>query len=213
MTKDVFGLYLVLTFPEAGYEKTMEAAIEQSVRYVQLRHKPAPIAETRAIAGRLRAMSAGTATRFIVNDDAQLAEQVGADGVHVGQDDRADTDLRWAKHGRLWGLSTHNEQQAIDAERLAPTYIGVGPVYATPTKTVADPVLSLKRAGKIVRESALTCVAIGGINAGNLSDVIAAGIDNFAVVRAVCASMHPAEPIAQLLDIAGEARAKRDVQP
>jgi thiamine monophosphate synthase len=80
-------------------------------------------------------------------------------------------------------------------------------VPSAPTKAKPDPVLGLARAAAIVRGSPLTCVAIGGIDRNNLSSVLSAGIDNFAVVRAVCDSTHPRERIDELVRIWRGARA------
>ncbi|MFH1708568.1 MAG: thiamine phosphate synthase [Planctomycetota bacterium] len=194
-----FGLYLVLTRPVAGYERCTEAAVAAGVRYVQLRMKDTPRAVVAAAARRLRAITHGTDTRFMVNDDPDLAAEVGADGVHLGQQDEPLALARRRLPGlRIWGLSTHNEGQALAAMAAAPDYIGVGPVFATPTKERPDPVLGLERMGRIVAATPLTAVAIGGIDAGNLRDVLRAGTVNFAVVRHVCAAANPAAAIREL---------------
>ena len=80
----------------------------------------------------------------------------------------------------------------------APDYIGVGPIFPTPTKATPDPVLGLARAAAVVATSPLTCVGIGGIDAERLPCVLGAGIENFAVVRYVCASDRPADRIREL---------------
>ena len=149
---------LVLTDPVAGYEACAEAAVTTGVRYVQLRMKKQPRQEVLDIARRLRRITAGTATLFIVNDDVDIAAEADADGVHLGQDDMsiAEARARWPAPGKIFGLSTHNEEQERRARELAPDYIGVGPVFATPTKEKPDPILGLERMGRIVRESPLT---------------------------------------------------------
>ena len=116
----------------------------------------------------------GTATRLIINDDVDLARELDADGVHLGQDDLslAAARLRWPAPEKNFGLSTHNSAQAAAAVALAPDYIGVGPVFATPTKVIPDPVVGLEAMGAIVRSSPLTTVAIGGIDASNLPAII-----------------------------------------
>jgi len=198
--RDVFGLYLVLTEPVAGYERCAEAAVACGVRYLQLRMKDAPREDVRARGACLRAITRGTATNLIVNDDVDLARELDADGAHLGQGDLslAEARLRWPAPGKRFGLSTHNAAQAVAAVALAPDYIGVGPVFATPTKTIPDPVLGLAAMGKIIRGSPLTAVAIGGIDAGNLPQVLAHGAVNFAVVRAV---NHAADPMAAIREL------------
>jgi len=198
--RDRFGLYLVLTAPVAGYAQCTEAAVADGVRYVQLRMKDAPREDVLATARRLRAITHGTATRFIVNDFVDVAIACDADGVHLGQTDMSvrDARRRWASADKIFGLSTHDEQQARSADAIRPDYIGIGPLFPTPTKNPPDPVLGLDRAAAIGRASSLTTVAIGGIDATNLPLVLASGFTNFAVVRAVCACPEPRLAIAEL---------------
>jgi thiamine-phosphate pyrophosphorylase len=198
-----FGLYLVLTEPVAGYEACAGAAVRAGLRYVQLRRKNKPRPETLAIARRLRRITAGSATLFIVNDDVEIAADSDADGVHLGQDDMslAAARARWPAPGKVFGLSTHNEDQERSARELAPDYIGVGPVFATPTKERPDPVLGLERMGRIVRASPLATVPIGGIDGRNLPAVLGQGAVNFCVLRAVNLDPDPLSAIARLQDI------------
>jgi len=196
-----FGLYLVMTSPAAGYERCAEAAVKAGVRYVQLRMKRAPAGTVAATARAVRAITAGSATRFIVNDDADLAARVAADGVHLGQEDESPEAVRARHPALLIGLSTHDERQARAARMMRPDYIGVGPVFATPTKEKPDPTLGLDAMGAIIRQAPVTAVAIGGINAGNLADVLRAGAVNFAVVRDVCAHAAPYDAIRRLQEI------------
>ncbi len=205
---DVFGLYLVLTGPAAGYERAAEAAVETGVRYLQLRMKKRPPAEVLDMARRLRRITAGSPTRFIVNDDVEIAREADADGVHLGQDDLsiAEARRRWPAPGRIFGLSTHSEEQELCARDWAPDYIGVGPVFPTPTKEHPDPTLGMDRMGRILRNSPLTAVAIGGIDSDNLADVLRHGAVNFCVVRAVNQAPDPASAIRRLQEIWKAAR-------
>ena len=206
--RENFGLYLVLTNPATGYDRCAEAAVACHVRYLQLRMKGAPREDVRATGARLRAITRGTDTRFILNDDVELARELDADGVHLGQDDLSITKARqgWPVPGKIFGLSTHNAAQAATAVALAPDYIGVGPIFATPTKAIPDPVVGLESMGAIIRASPLTTVAIGGLDAGNLPQVLAHGAVNFAVVRAVNRAVDPAAAICQLQAIVQAAR-------
>ena len=199
-TQSAFGLYLVLTEPVAGYEACAEAAVEAGLRYVQLRRKNKPRTETLDIARRLRRTTAGSATLFIVNDDVEIAADCDADGVHLGQDDMsiAAARVRWPASGKVVGLATHNEEQERRARELAPDYIGVGPVFATPTKEQPDPVLGLERMGRIVRASPLTTVPIGGIDGRNLPEILRRGAVNFCVLRAVNLDPNPRSAISAL---------------
>jgi thiamine-phosphate pyrophosphorylase len=200
---EVFGLYLILTEPVAGYAACAAAAVRCQVRYLQLRMKNAPPERILEMARRIRALTQGTQTLFIVNDAVEFAREVDADGVHLGQSDLpvAEARRRWPVPGKRFGLSTHNAAQACLACALAPDYIGVGPVFPTPTKAVPDPVLGLQEMEKIIGASPLTTVAIGGINRDNLADVLRHGAANFCVVRAVNRCPDPEAAIRELQGI------------
>ncbi|MBO4286966.1 MAG: thiamine phosphate synthase [Kiritimatiellae bacterium] len=197
-----FGLYLVITNPVTSYEACAEAAVAEGLRYIQLRRKPGTREEVLATAKNLRAITRGTETRFIVDDDPEIAQEAEADGVHLGQTDMPVPEARRRFPGlRIFGLSTHNAQQARDAEGVEPDYCGVGPVFRTPTKKIPDPVVGVEEAGRIIRAAPFTTVAIGGINEENLRDVLGAGAINFAVVRPVCQSPAPRDAIRRLQEI------------
>lgn len=201
-TIERFGLYLVITAPRTSYERCAEDAVAANVRYIQLRMKKTPREQVLATAKNLRAITRGSVTRFIVNDDPALAVEAEADGVHVGQNDMPLPEARRRFPGlRLFGLSTHNSEQARKALAVKPDYCGVGPVYATPTKDVPDPVLGPEQTGAIVRAAPFTTVAIGGISENNLADVLRAGAINYSVVRCVCQSGSPRDAIRRLQDI------------
>jgi thiamine-phosphate pyrophosphorylase len=201
--KEHFGLYLILTDPAAGYEACARAAVDCGVRYLQLRMKNAAFESALATARALREITRGTQTRFIINDDLRVAVESDADGLHLGQDDMALIEARkqWNQPGKLFGLSTHSAGQARLAAELNPDYIGVGPVYPTPTKADADPALGPDEVGRIVQQSPLTAVAIGGINAQNLPALLEAGVENFCVVRAVNEAPDPSAAIRKLQKI------------
>ena len=197
---DAFGLYLVMTDPVGGYEACAAAAVRCGVRYLQLRMKGAPRDSVLEMALRVREITRGSDTLFIVNDDVTIARDVDADGVHLGQRDLPLDEARglWPAQGKRFGLSTHNEKQALLASRLSPDYIGVGPVFATPTKAVPDPVLGLERMASIIRSSLVAAVVLGGIDRGNLAEVLRHGARNFCVVRAVNRRPDPETAIREL---------------
>lgn len=195
-----FGFYLVITNPVVGYAKCAEAAVRAGVKIVQLRMKHASREDVLREGRELRRVTAGTGTLFIVNDDPSIASEVGADGVHVGQGDMAPAEVR-SRYPELKvvGLSTHNMDQVRASIAQPIDYIGVGPVYATPTKDIPDPTLGLDTMSRMIAAAAHPAVAIGGIDASRLPDVIAAGARNYAVVRAVCQSEDPYSAILKLV--------------
>lgn len=200
-----FGFYLVMTDPKVGYERCAEAAVHAGVKMLQLRMKDLPREEVLKTARRVRAVTAGTETAFIVNDDPALAVEAGADGVHLGQDDMPLREARRLYPSlRLFGLSTHNPDQARAAIPLKPDYIGVGPVYATPTKAIADPTLGVEAAAEMIRTVPFPAVAIGGLDFETLPSILKAGARNFAVVRAVCASDDPYTAICRIQRLAAQ---------
>ena len=201
--KENFGLYLVMTAPVVGYETCARAAVRCGLRYVQLRMKTASRTAILAEARKVRAVTANTQTLFIVNDDVELAWAADADGVHLGQGDMPLDEARklWGVPGKIFGLSTHSEEQELAARELHPDYIGVGPVFPTPTKAIADPALGVERAGTIIKNSPLTCVALGGLDETNLSGVLKAGAVNFCAVRAIMQSPEPEKTIRSLQQI------------
>jgi thiamine-phosphate pyrophosphorylase len=112
---------------------------------------------------------------FILNDHPGLVEEIGADGVHVGQDDLSvDTAREQAGADVLVGKSTHSLEQAVAAEREGPDYIGVGPLFATPTKPDYAPV-GLELIGQVAAKVRAPQFCIGGVNEKTLPSVLAAG--------------------------------------
>lgn len=199
---DDFGLYLVMTNPVAGYAACAAAAVERGVRILQLRMKDSPRDEIVRTARAVREVTRGTRTLFIVNDDPSIAAEVEADGVHVGQGDMPVAEVRrmYPSLG-IVGLSTHSPEQARASIAARPDYIGVGPVWATPTKKIPDPVLGVDTAMEMIRSVPFPAVAIGGIDGERLPGLLKAGAVNFAVVRAVCGSPDPAAAISRLQEI------------
>jgi thiamine-phosphate pyrophosphorylase len=150
----------------------------------------------------VRAVTAGTGTLFIVNDDPEIAVRCGADGVHVGQGDMPVPEVRRRYPSlKIVGLSTHNPDQVRAAAAVNPDYIGVGPVYATPTKDIPDPTLGLATMREMIDLAPCPAVAIGGIDLATLPFVLKAGARNWAVVRAVCSSPDPENAIRALLSV------------
>lgn len=197
-----FGLYLVITDPLAGYAKCAEAAVDAKVGIIQLRMKNAPREEILRQARTIRSITANSATLFIVNDDPLLACEAEADGVHVGQDDMSPREIRRRfPELKIIGLSTHSPSQTAASNDQPIDYIGVGPVYATPTKAIPDPTLGLATMTEMIKIAHHPAVAIGGIDETRLGDVLRAGAKNYAVVRAVCKSTDPAAAIRRLLDL------------
>lgn len=200
-----FGFYLVMTKPVVGYARCAEAAVRAGVKMLQLRMKDVSREMFLKTALEVRAITRHTETTFIINDDPELAVACEADGVHLGQTDMA---LPLARKCypqlKIFGLSTHNLEQVRNAVAQRPDYIGVGPVYTTPTKAIPDPTLGLQTLSEMIAKAPCPAVAIGGIDSKRLPSVLQAGARNFAVVRAVCESENPFAAMVHLQRLANE---------
>ena len=198
-----YGLYVVMTNPVVGYEACAQAAVNCGVPFIQLRMKHATREEILSEAWKVREVTRGTDSLFIVNDDVTIAKEVDADGVHLGQGDMPLAEARkiWDAPGKIFGLSTHSEAQAAAAVALQPDYIGIGPIFPTPTKAIADADLGIERAGAIAKATPLPHVVLGGIDETNLAEILRAGAVNYCAVRAIMQSPEPEQVIEQLQTI------------
>jgi thiamine-phosphate pyrophosphorylase len=198
--KDCFGFYAVLTDPIRGYEYCTQLLADYEIAFVQLRMKDAPKERIEEIGRVMRKITAGTKTRFIVNDCPKIAARVGADGVHVGQSDMPYREARTiVGDAAIVGISTHSVEQIKQACKLKPDYVGMGPVYATPTKKNPDPVVGLDGMKGMLAAATVPAVAIGGITLENLPSVLAAGALNFCMVRPLTQTRDPEKVLKEIL--------------
>lgn len=190
-------LYLITTVVD-GLNERVEAALQGGVRLVQYRDKDSddPVRFERAKT--LRLLCHQYQALFIVNDRVDLALAVDADGVHLGQQDLPVAVARQllGSH-RMIGRSTTNPEELMRALREGVDYIGVGPVYATPTKP-DKAVAGLDYVRYAAAHSTLPWFAIGGIDGQNLPEVVAAGAQRVATVRAILKADNPAEAVRQM---------------
>lgn len=126
---------------------------------------------------------------FIVNDDVELAIKIGADGIHVGQDDVPITEFKTLATDKIVGVSVHNEQELDQAFRSGANYVGIGPIYPTKSKNDAKPPAGLDflRVAR-TKYPDFPIVGIGGINEQNALDVRLSGADGVAVISVICES-------------------------
>jgi thiamine-phosphate pyrophosphorylase len=171
-------------------DEFLHAALRGGVDIVQLRMKDAGEADIVAAGRRFAHVCAEHDALFIVNDRPDLAAAVGADGVHVGQDDVPVSEARRiVGPDRIVGLSTHAEHE-VDAADVGVGYVAVGPVHATPTKP-GRPAVGLGLVAYAARRARAPFFAIGGIDATNAAEVLAAGAVRIAVVRALTEARDP----------------------
>jgi thiamine-phosphate pyrophosphorylase len=165
-----------------------EQLVLGGVDLIQLRAKTLPLATIAKLGIRMRGAIPESGPLFILNDHPNLVAEIGADGIHIGQDDLSvDEARRLAGKGTLVGKSTHSLDQAIAAEKEGADYIGVGPIYATQTKPDYVPV-GPKLIGQVRASVLVPQFCIGGINEGTLPEVIAAGARRVVIVSALLQS-------------------------
>ena len=154
------------------------AAVEQGATVVQLRRKGAPTAELVTLGRELQQLP----VELVVNDDVDAALELGC-GVHLGQSDQGAE--RAAAAGIPLGISAATRREAAVAEFSGATYLGAGPVWATPSKPDAGRPIGLDGLADVCLATQLPVVAIGGIGASNAADCIRAGASGVAVIRAL----------------------------
>jgi thiamine-phosphate pyrophosphorylase len=179
-------LYAILDRAHTGERSiadVCEALLAGGVRLIQYRDKGATSRELFERSRPLLAQIRGAGGTFIINDRADVALAVGADGVHVGQDDLpVDLARVVVGAGRMVGFSTHNLEQVALADKTSADYIAFGPVFATQSKSQADPVVGLEGLRRAREATRKPLVAIGGISLERAGEVMAAGADSVAVI-------------------------------
>lgn len=186
-------LYLVTDdeTPAADLPHLVARAVAGGVDIVQLRRKQAAVEDLVSVGSRCLESAHEGGALFLVDDHVDLALEIGADGVHLGQSDLAPVEARARLGGdRLLGLSTHSRQQLLGAGSQPIDYVSAGPVYATPTKP-GRPAVGLEHVTLAASRSALPVVAIGGLGPDTVGSAVAAGADIVAVVRAICRADDP----------------------
>lgn len=178
---------------------TAAAALDGGVDAVQLRDKEAPDGAFLRLAIELAAHCRERGVPLILNDRAHLVAEAGADGVHVGEDDLAPEEVRRRYGERLVvGLSTHDRAEVAAATGRGADYVGLGPMFATPTKALTRTPGGAALLRAAADATALPLYPIGGIDAANAGALIAAGATRLAVSAAICAAADPRAAAAEL---------------
>jgi thiamine-phosphate pyrophosphorylase len=184
-------LYLI-TGARPDLDPFLEAAVRGGVDLVQIREKALADGVLLPVLEEARAITRRLGVPLVVNDRPDLAVLVGADFVHVGQDDLPTEAAR--RFGLPVGLSTHSP---AELDRAEADYVGVGPVYTTPTKA-GRPAVGLELVSYAAEHARAPWFAIGGIDADNVADVVAAGATRIAIVRAIGGADDPERAAAEL---------------
>lgn len=186
-------LYVLITASLCGAEwlSVAQAAIEGGADALQLREKDLESASLLYRARHLVDLCHARGVLCIINDRPDIAVLSGADGVHVGQDDLPAAEVRrLVGNDKIIGVSTHNLAQARQAVLESADYIGVGPFFPSQTKPrdfLAGPAFAKEAAAQV----AVPAIAIGGITAANVDEVLATGVRRVAVSSAVCGAADP----------------------
>jgi thiamine-phosphate pyrophosphorylase len=202
---DEARLYFVCEARPQGQdpEPVLRAALQNGAEIIQLRDKRLGDAELVDAARTFRALATEHGALFVLNDRPDLVEDCDADGVHIGQDDGTAPEARRALPAdRLLGLSTHSREQIEAAQELGdqgPDYLSVGPIWETPAKE-GRPAVGLELIDTAARIARLPWFAIGGIDAENVGEVVAAGARRVVVVRAIRDAVEPARAARALRD-------------
>lgn len=166
-------------------EEMVSVVLKAGIKWIQYREKDKSCREIYEEAVKVRRLTKEFNATFIVNDHADIALAVNADGVHLGQEDLP---LKKARkilgRKKIIGISTHSIEQAIAAEAEGADYIGLGPIFHTKTKDAGEPkgITMLKEIKESVK---IPVVAIGGINIENLKSVLNSGADAVAVASGI----------------------------
>ena len=209
MNKDIrnaLKLYLVTDRPLSlgrPIEEIVREAVAGGVTMVQLREKEASTGEFIELARSLKALLAPLGIPLIINDRVDVALAVDADGVHIGQSDMAYEEARrLLGRDKIIGLSVENFNDLEVANLLDVDYVGISPVYGTPTKSDTAEPFGLEGLKRAVALSLHPTVAIGGMNSATIGEVMKAGADGVAVVSAICSAPSPkraAEELSQIV--------------
>ena len=180
------GYYFITdtALSRAGNENDVRCAVAAGVQVIQYRSKEATTRELCVEAAALRGLCGGAT--FLVNDRVDVALAVGADGVHLGQDDMPlHTARRLLGRDRIIGVTVHTLGEAIVAAEAGADYLGLSPIFQTRTKADAGFPSGLGLIAEIRRATQLPLVAIGGITLANAADVIRAGADGLCAISAI----------------------------
>lgn len=201
-------LYLVTDRSWLKDGQTLESCVEQAilggVTLVQLREKNLSDEEFTENARKMLAICRKHGVPLIINDRADIAAKVGADGVHVGLDDMSVKEARCILgDGKIIGATAHNVKEALAAEADGADYLGVGAVFGSSTKSDAKP-LEMSELKAVCEAVKIPVCAIGGINAGNISRLFGSGIKGAAVISGILAGEDILSAAAALKEICGK---------
>ena len=191
-----------------GIISDVKSAVEAGCKIVQYREKNKSTKEMISEAVAIKKICEGKAV-FLVNDRVDVAIAVDADGVHIGQSDISFEDARKILgDDKIIGLTVHNLDEAVDAERIGARYVGLAPIFETDTKEDIMVPCGVCMIEKVRQGVSLPIVAVGGISKDNIGDVIQAGADSVVCISAVVGSDDVFGEICECIKIIKENKSK-----
>ncbi|CAM5371200.1 thiamine phosphate synthase [Bacillus safensis] len=189
----------------------VKEAIQGGITMFQFREKGEKALqgeEKKQLARQIQALCQEANVPFIVNDDVQLAIDLDADGVHVGQEDTNAKDVRERIGNKILGVSTHNLDEVKQAMKDGADYVGMGPVYPTETKKDTRSVQGVSLITEVRRHGLqIPIVGIGGITYDNAAPVIQAGADGISIISAISQSADPKKAAEELKSLVAAEKA------
>ena len=181
--------YLCATF---GLLNTVNAAVKGGITMVQLRDKEASTNDRIGVGREVKKILKDTEIPLIINDDVEAALAIDADGIHIGQNDKSTVEIR-GKVGKdkIVGLSCETIEDAKAADPVLVDYIGISPVFPTPTKSDFNAYIGLDGISDIANATSLPSVAIGGLKREHCGKIFSTGCQGMAVVSAICGKDDP----------------------
>lgn len=196
------GIYLVTSQSMSEGHSTIEivrAALAGGIRLIQLREKELSTREFVKLAEEVRELADEAEALLIINDRLDVAMCVGADGVHLGQDDLPVNEARRIAPDLIIGASTHSVKQAVEAQKHGASYINIGPIFPTETKRWNENFLGLDGVKKISKAISIPFTVMGGIKKEHIPELLSAGARTIAVVTAITAANDPERAARELM--------------
>ncbi len=196
------GLYLVTSQSLSAGRTTQDivrAALAGGVKLIQLREKDMPLRQYVALAEDVRALTAQAGALLIINDRLDVALAVGADGVHLGQDDFPVSAARRLGPDLIIGASSHTIEEALQVQADGASYLNIGPIFTTGTKRWDGEFLGVEGLKRISRVTRIPFTVMGGIKREHFSELVRAGARTIALVTAVTTAADPQQAAHDLL--------------
>jgi thiamine-phosphate pyrophosphorylase len=206
------GLYFVTSQSLSNGRTTIaivNAALAAGAKLIQLREKEMPLKEFVALAHLVRKRTLQNHALLIINDRIDVAMAVGADGVHLGQDDFPIDEARRIAPDMIIGASAHSVSEARDAQKRGASYVNIGPLFPTKTKSWDRRFLGLRGLRQISPHLSVPFTVMGGIKREHIPDLLAAGARTIAVVTAITMAKDPKASARELLSMIAPGTGRR----